>query len=91
LVGLNIGITFVHLDKHLEIAAHLTLAILSAGLVLTFFMHLLSERKLTYAVLAVTFVLLVAMMALTWVARHDHPAMTEYHHASPAVAPHHVP
>jgi len=42
-------------------------------------------------VLALTCVLLAAMMVLTWVARHDHPAMTEYHPAAPPPAPHHVP
>jgi caa(3)-type oxidase subunit IV len=91
LVGLNVGVAFLPLGHGLKIAAHLTLAVLSAGLVLTFFMHLVSEKKMTYAVLAVTFVLLVVMMTLTWVARHDHPAMTEYHHPNPTAAPHHVP
>jgi cytochrome c oxidase subunit IV len=90
LVGLNVGITFLPLGPSLKIATHVTLAILSAGLVLTFFMHLLAEQTMTYAVLGLTFVLLVVMMALTWVARHDHPAMTEYHQPAPT-PPHHVP
>ena len=91
LVGLNVGVTFLPLDGGLRVGVQVGLAVLSGGLVLTCFMHLRSEKTMIYAVLALTCVLLAAMMVLTWVARHDHPAMTEYHPAAPPPAPHHVP
>ena len=91
LVGLNVGVTFLPLAGGLKVGAHVALALLSAGLVLTFFMHLLSERVMTHALLALTLVLLVAMIGLTWVARHDPPALTEYRRAGPTTIPHHVP
>ena len=91
LVGLNVGVSFLPVAGGLRVGAHVGLAVLSGALVLTFFMHLWSEKRLTLAVLALTFLLLAAMMILTWVARHDHPAMTEYHPAVPPAAPHHVP
>lgn len=93
-IGLNVAVTFLPLEKPARIGVQIALAALGGGLVLTFFMHLLTETLPTYAILAGTFVLFVALLVLTLVARHDHPELTEYHHppkpAAPAAA-HHVP
>ena len=65
-----------------------------AGLVLTFYMHLISETLSTYLLLACTLFLFLAMMALILVARNNHPDGTEIF-ATPAPTPptseHHVP
>ena len=91
LVGLNVGVTFLPVENGLRVGVQIGLAVLSGALVLTSFMHLRSEKMVIHAVLALTFALLAAMMVLTWVARHDHPAMTEYQPAAQPPAPRYVP
>jgi caa(3)-type oxidase subunit IV len=78
LIGLNVGLTFLTPDRSLRLVAQVTLAVLSGGLVLTYFMHLLSEKTATYLILGGTVILFAALMTLTLVARRDHPTLTEY-------------
>lgn len=93
-VGANVAATFLPIDRPLRVGVQVALALISAGLVLTFYMHLLSETLSTYVLLACTFFLFAAMMALILVARKSHPDGTEYFAAPAPAAPateHHVP
>lgn len=63
----TVAVAYLHLSTGPAIALALVIASLKAGLVASFFMHLISERKLIYAVLILTvvfffFVLLVPML-----------------------------
>jgi caa(3)-type oxidase subunit IV len=49
----------------------LLVAIIKGSLVACYFMHLISEKKLIYAVLAVTAFFFVALMVLPVVTVHD--------------------
>jgi cytochrome c oxidase subunit IV len=49
----------------------LAVAIVKGSLVACYFMHLISEKKLIYAVLAVTAFFFVALMVLPVVTVHD--------------------
>ena len=49
----------------------LVVAIIKGSLVACYFMHLISEKKLIYAVLAVTAFFFVALMVLPVVTVHD--------------------
>ena len=56
------------LPPHMAILVALIIASLKAGLVAAFFMHLLSERKVIYAVLALT---MTFFGVLLWAPVHD--------------------
>ncbi|HET7435340.1 MAG TPA: cytochrome C oxidase subunit IV family protein [Thermoanaerobaculia bacterium] len=55
LTVITVAISLLHLPTHLTIALALTVALVKGSLVAAFFMHLISERKLIFAVLAFTF------------------------------------
>ena len=48
------GVSYLHLSVHLAIAVALLVATIKGSLVACYFMHLISERKLIYFVLALT-------------------------------------
>jgi len=52
-------------SREINIAIALLIATVKSSLVAGFFMHLISERKMIYSVLAVTVFFFVALMALT--------------------------
>ena len=52
---------------------------IKASLVAGYFMHLISERKLIYCILAFTAFFFVGLMFLTLVAYHDFPPQTVTH------------
>jgi cytochrome c oxidase subunit 4 len=71
LTGVTVGIYYLHLPVGPAIALALVVATIKASLVACFFMHLISERKLIFWVLALTvvfFVFLVLLPVLTSVA-----------------------
>ena len=51
------------------------MACVNAGLVAGYLMHLISERKLIYTVLAFTGIFFVGLMGLSILAAHDVPAL----------------
>src|SRR6266545_5580088 len=72
----------------------LFIATVKASLVAGFFMHLISERKAIYAILAFTAFFFAGLMALTIWAAHDTPDTSQSLQRAPqaAVAPtQHVP
>ena len=66
----TVGISYLHLPIGLAVTAALVVATIKGSLVACYFMHLISEKKLIYAVLALTVAFFVALLAL--------PALTHY-------------
>ena len=65
----TVAISRVHLPLHIAVTVALLVAIIKGSLVACYFMHLISEKKLIYAVLALTvafFVVLLAVPSLTF-------------------------
>jgi cytochrome c oxidase subunit 4 len=61
---ITVAISRVHLAVPLAVTVALLVAIIKGSLVACYFMHLISEKKLIYAVLALTVVFFAALMAL---------------------------
>jgi len=60
----TVGVSYLHLSMGAAIALALFIAAIKGSLVAAFFMHLISERKLIYAVLILTAVFFVALIFL---------------------------
>lgn len=60
----TVGVSYLHLGPGAAIALALFIATIKGSLVAAYFMHLLSERKLVYAVLILTLVFFVALLLL---------------------------
>jgi cytochrome c oxidase subunit 4 len=67
----TVAISRLHLPVHLAVTIALIVAIVKGSLVACYFMHLISEKKLIYAVLALTAVFFVALLALPAVTVHN--------------------
>ncbi len=78
LVGtvLTVGMYYVHFDSMaLTIAVALFIATIKASLVAGFFMHLISEKKAIYAILACTVFFVLGMVVLTSASFADVPKL----------------
>jgi cytochrome c oxidase subunit 4 len=60
----TVAISRLHLSVPLAVTVALIVAIIKGSLVACYFMHLISEKKLIYAVLALTGAFFIALMAL---------------------------
>ena len=60
----TVGISYLHLSTPMAIALALLVAIVKGSLVACYFMHLISEKRLIYVVLAITAIKFVALLAL---------------------------
>ena len=67
----TVAISRVHLPTPIAVTVALLVATIKGTLVACYFMHLISEKKLIYAVLALTAVFFVALLALPVVTVHD--------------------
>ncbi len=67
----TVAVSRFHLPIPIAVTVALTVAIIKGSLVACYFMHLISERKLIYAVLALTAFFFVALMVLPVVTVHD--------------------
>jgi cytochrome c oxidase subunit 4 len=65
----TVAVSYLHLPTPMAIAVALLVATVKGSLVACYFMHLIAERKLIYAVLVITAVKFVALLLL--------PAFTE--------------
>src|ERR1044072_7518704 len=92
---ITVGMYYFHFNSvAVTITIALFIATVKASLVAGFFMHLVSERKAIYAILAFTAFFFAGLMALTIWATHATPDTTQSLQRAPhsAVAPaHHVP
>jgi cytochrome c oxidase subunit IV len=60
----TVAISRLHLSVPIAVTVALIVAIIKGSLVACYFMHLISEKKLIYAVLALTAFFFVALLAL---------------------------
>ena len=67
----TVAISRLHLSVPIAVTVALAVAIVKGSLVACYFMHLISEKKLIYAVLALTAVFFVVLLALPVVTVHD--------------------
>jgi cytochrome c oxidase subunit IV len=64
--GLTVWASFIHFGSpEINIAVALTIATAKACLVVAYFMHLISERKMIYCVMGFTAFFFAALMGLT--------------------------
>ena len=68
---ITVAISRVHLPIHLAVTVALLVATIKGSLVACYFMHLIDEKKLIYAVLALTAAFFVALLALPVLTVHD--------------------
>jgi cytochrome c oxidase subunit IV len=68
---ITVAIAQLHLPTHEAIALALVVATIKGSLVAAFFMHLLSERKLIYAVLVLTVFFFSVLMWGPWHHKYD--------------------
>jgi cytochrome c oxidase subunit 4 len=61
---ITVAISRLHLPLSIAVTVALLVAIIKGSLVACYFMHLISEKKLIYAVLVLTGVFFVALLAL---------------------------
>ena len=72
LTGITVAIAYQHFEPPVAIAAALIVASIKAFLVAGYFMHLLSERKLIYAVLAITVFFFAMLIWGPWNHHYDY-------------------
>ena len=68
---ITVAISYLHLPIAAAVSVALLVATIKGSLVACYFMHLISEKKLIYAVLALTVVFFIALMALPVLTVHD--------------------
>jgi cytochrome c oxidase subunit 4 len=68
---ITVAISRVHLPIHIAVTVALLVATIKGSLVACYFMHLIDEKKLIYAVLALTAAFFVALLALPVLTVHD--------------------
>jgi len=61
---ITVAISYLHLPVAAAVSVALLVATIKGSLVACYFMHLISEKKLIYAVLLLTVVFFVALLAL---------------------------
>jgi cytochrome c oxidase subunit 4 len=64
LTVITVAVSRLHLSVPLAVSVALLVAIIKGSLVACYFMHLISEKKVIYAVLALTAFFFVALLAL---------------------------
>jgi cytochrome c oxidase subunit 4 len=68
---ITVAVSYLHLPVPIAVTVALLVATVKGSLVACYFMHLISEKKLIYAVLALTAVFFVALLALPVVTVHN--------------------
>jgi cytochrome c oxidase subunit 4 len=71
LTVITVAVSYLHLSVPMAVTVALFVATVKGTLVACYFMHLISEKKLIYAVLALTVVFFIALMALPVLTVHD--------------------
>ena len=67
----TVAISRLHLSTPVAVTVALLVAIVKGSLVACYFMHLISEKKLIYAVLMVTVAFFIALLALPVLTVHN--------------------
>ena len=84
LTVITVAVSYLHLPTPAAIAVALFVATIKGSLVACYFMHLISEKKLIYAVLAITVFKFIVLMILP-VLTHSNGYWVPEEHATPAV------
>src|SRR6185503_8771075 len=71
LTMITVAISYLHLEIHEAVAIALVVATIKGGLVASYFMHLISEKKVIYAALILTVFFFAALMWLPIFAASD--------------------
>lgn len=77
LTMITVAVSYLHLEIHEAVTIALIIAVTKGGLVASFFMHLISEKKAIYAALILTAVFFAALMSLPLFA-HSDPVMMNH-------------
>ena len=92
LTMITVAVSYLHLPVAIAVTVALLVATIKGSLVACYFMHLISERKLIYAVLALTVVFFIALLALPAVTHSNgfwiHEAPSSDAPIAPATSPH---
>jgi caa(3)-type oxidase subunit IV len=87
---LTVAVSYVHFgaeDSHVgNVTVALIIAVAKAALVAGFFMHLVSEKRSIYTMLATTGVFFAALIALTVMSYYDVPGTHDAKQRAPAAA-----
>jgi cytochrome c oxidase subunit 4 len=67
----TVAISYLHLPIAMAVTVALLVATVKGSLVACYFMHLISEKKLIYAVLALTVIFFIVLLALPAVTHSD--------------------
>ena len=67
----TVAISRLHLSTPIAVSVALLVAIVKGSLVACYFMHLISEKKLIYAVLALTAAFFIALLSLPVLTVHN--------------------
>ena len=81
---ITVAISYLHLPVPTAVAVALLVATIKGSLVACYFMHLISEKKLIYAVLVLTAAFFVALLALPTLTHSNGYWIHEVEHAAPA-------
>ena len=68
---ITVGISYLHLPVPMAVTVALLVATVKGSLVACYFMHLISEKKLIYAVLALTAAFFIALVTLPLLTVHN--------------------
>ena len=68
---ITVAVSYLHLPLPIAVTVALLVATIKGTLVACYFMHLISEKKLIYAVLALTAIFFVALLTLPVVTVHN--------------------
>jgi len=71
LTVVTVAVSYLHFPLKVAIGLALVIASVKGALVACYFMHLISERKLIYAVLILTVVFFAALLLLPALTAHD--------------------
>lgn len=71
LTVVTVAISYLHLEVHEAIIAALFIATIKGSLVASYFMHLISEKKLIYMALILTAVFFAVLIGIPLLGHHD--------------------
>ena len=66
LTGVTVWASYIHVSPVLHITIAMLIASVKGGLVVAYFMHLITEKKLIYSVLIVTAFLFLVLLLITF-------------------------
>jgi cytochrome c oxidase subunit IV len=72
LTVITVGVSYLHLEVHHAVMVALAIACFKASLVILFFMHLISEERVIFIVLAFTVAFFLVLMFLPILSNLDH-------------------